>query len=125
MTLSGPVLDAADVPQLLRFYEQLLGWQIMDTGGDEWGVVRPEDGTPGHKVEIQYEPNFERPVFPSAAGRPTMQIHLDFWVEDLERGVAWAIECGAEEASWQPPDRDPARLRIMVDPAGHPFCLWI
>ena len=53
-----------------------------------------------------------------------MQWHLDWWVEDLEAGVAWAIDCGAVEASPQPSNRDLSRLRIMLDPAGHPFCLW-
>jgi hypothetical protein len=53
-----------------------------------------------------------------------MQIHLDIWVEDLTAGVAWATACGAVEADQQPSNRDPNRLRIMVDPAGHPFCLW-
>jgi hypothetical protein len=55
---------------------------------------------------------------------PTMQWHLDWWVENPEAGVAWAIECGAAEASPQPANRDLARIRIMLDPAGHPFCLW-
>jgi hypothetical protein len=31
---------------------------------------------------------------------------------------------GGVLASWQPPDRDPAGLRIMLDPAGHPLCLF-
>ncbi|WP_425554049.1 VOC family protein [Kribbella karoonensis] len=37
------------------------------------------------------------------------------------RGTWWL---GAREARQQPTDRDPHRLRIMLDPAGHPFCLW-
>lgn len=53
-----------------------------------------------------------------------MQIHLDIWVENLAAGVAWAKNCGATEASPQPAGRDLDRLRVMVDPAGHPFCLW-
>ena len=39
-------------------------------------------------------------------------------------GGAWAIECGATEAEHQPQDRNHSRLRVMLDPAGHPFCLW-
>jgi hypothetical protein len=53
-----------------------------------------------------------------------MQIHLDIWVEDVAKGVEWAIACGATEAEHQPAGRNPARLRVMLDPAGHPFCLW-
>ena len=63
-------------------------------------------------------------MWPGAAGEQGMQMHLDIWVEDLAAGVAWAIACGATEADHQPPNRDLARLRIMLDPAGHPFCLW-
>ena len=49
-----------------------------------------------------------------------MMMHLDFGVDDLADGVAWAIECGAQEAAHQPqPD-----VRVMVDPEGHPFCLF-
>ena len=53
-----------------------------------------------------------------------MQWHLDWWVDHLEAGVTWAIDCGAMEASPQPTNRDLSRLRVMLDPAGHPFCLW-
>ncbi len=53
-----------------------------------------------------------------------MQLHLDIWVEDLVAGVVWARSCGALECDRQPEGRDLSRLRVMLDPAGHPFCLW-
>lgn len=131
MQVSGPVLDAPDVVALTDFYAEFLGWEIADFDGprpgfppgDGWSRLRPPDGST--KIEIQYEPNFVRPVWPSTPGGQGMQIHLDIWVEDLAGGVAWAQQCGAVEAEQQPPDRDPAELRIMLDPAGHPFCLWM
>jgi hypothetical protein len=49
-----------------------------------------------------------------------MMMHLDIGVEDLESGVAWAVECGAVVANHQP-QRD---VRVMLDPEGHPFCLF-
>jgi catechol 2,3-dioxygenase-like lactoylglutathione lyase family enzyme len=124
------VLDAPDVPGLTRFYERLLGWRVEALAeprpgfppGDGWSRLRPADGST--KIEIQYEEHYAPPVWPGAAGRPGMQIHLDVWVEDVATGVAWAVECGATEADSQPADRDHDRLRIMLDPAGHPFCLW-
>ncbi|HUR77836.1 MAG TPA: VOC family protein [Acidimicrobiales bacterium] len=121
--MSGPVLDAADVPALAQFYERFLGWPIEDDG-PFWAVLRPETLLAGHKIEIQHEPHFVPPVWPAAAGSQGMQVHLDFWVDDLERGVAWCLECGGTEAAWQPPSRDLTHLRVMLDPAGHPFCLW-
>jgi hypothetical protein len=47
-------------------------------------------------------------------------LHLDFEVVDLEAAVAHALELGAEEAAYQPQDN----VRVMLDPAGHPFCLY-
>jgi hypothetical protein len=48
-------------------------------------------------------------------------IHLDIQVEDLEAAADFAIACGARLAEHQPR----ADLRIMLDPAGHPFCLGV
>src|SRR5262245_35745005 len=122
MRISGPTLDAPDVPLLTRFYEQLLGWEIEALEGDGWSRLRPADRST--KSEIQYEEHYTRPVWPGAPETQGMQLHLDIWVEDVRAGVAWALACGATEAAPQPSNRDPSRLRIMLDPAGHPFCLW-
>lgn len=130
--MSGPCLDAPDVTELVRFYEKLLGWEVDELygarpgkpPGDGWGRVRPPDKAPGQKIEVQWDEHYQPPVWPGEAGRPGMQMHLDIWVEDVERGVEWAIECGATQAEPQPSGRDPSRLRVMLDPAGHPFCLW-
>jgi Glyoxalase-like domain len=48
------------------------------------------------------------------------QIHLDLDVEDLGAAVAAAELLGAVVAQFQPV---PEARRIMLDPAGHPFCL--
>jgi predicted enzyme related to lactoylglutathione lyase len=121
MRLSGPVLDAADAIGLAHFYEQLLGWATTDSfigprGG--WAVIRPPDGS--LKMEFQGGPEYRRPVWPAVPGEQQMMIHLDIAVDDLERGVAHAIELGARVAEHQPrPD-----VRVMLDPEGHPFCLF-
>lgn len=47
-------------------------------------------------------------------------IHLDVAVDDLAAGVAWAIDAGATLADYQPQ----TDVRVMLDPAGHPFCLF-
>jgi catechol 2,3-dioxygenase-like lactoylglutathione lyase family enzyme len=128
--MSGPCLNAPDVAELTRFYEQLLGWDIEELAGPRpgrppgagWSRLRPADRST--KIEIQFEEHYIRPVWPGAAGEQGMQMHLDIWVEDVAAGVAWATACGAAEAEPQPANRNPSRLRIMLDPAGHPFCLW-
>lgn len=130
MRVTGPVLDAPDVAVLTRFYERLLGWEVEELHGprpghppgDGWSRLRPPDGST--KIEIQFEEHHIRPVWPGAPGAQGMQLHLDVWVEDVAAGVAWAVACGATEADHQPENRDHDRLRVMIDPAGHPFCLW-
>ena len=127
MRMSGPVLDAADVPRLTAFYERLLGWEVVAREGprdgyppgDGWALLRPADGST--KIEIQGEPMYERPTWPAAAGEQQMMIHLDILTPNLDDGVAWAIECGAEVCEAQP--QKPGDHVIMRDPAGHVFCM--
>jgi len=52
-------------------------------------------------------------------------LHLEVEVDDVEAAVARALALGRTAAAWQPPDRDPARLRVVLDPAGHPLCLFV
>jgi hypothetical protein len=49
-----------------------------------------------------------------------MMIHLDIEADDLDDAVAWAIEAGATLAEHQPQEG----VRVLLDPAGHPFCLF-
>jgi hypothetical protein len=48
-------------------------------------------------------------------------MHLDFQVDDLDAAVAHAVDLGAQEARYQPQDD----VRVLLDPAGHPFCLYL
>lgn len=47
--------------------------------------------------------------------------HFDFQVGDLDEAVAEALALGATLASDQPQDT----VRVLLDPAGHPFCLCL
>jgi hypothetical protein len=58
-------------------------------------------------------------VWPEQPGQLTKMIHLDIRVDDLDAAVAHALDSGARLAEHQPR----TDLRIMLDPAGHPFCL--
>ena len=126
MRIVGPVFDAADPIALAAFYERLLGWPIVASEGpregypddDGWAKVRSPAGD--MKIEFQWEQLYTPPTWPPAPGRQQMMIHLDIEVDDLEAGVAWAVECGARVAGHQPQEG----VRVMLDPAGHPFCLF-
>jgi hypothetical protein len=50
-----------------------------------------------------------------------MMLHLDIGVSDLATAVEDAVELGAALSSHQPQDD----VRVLLDPAGHPFCLYI
>jgi hypothetical protein len=48
-------------------------------------------------------------------------MHLEIQVDDLDEAVTYALGVGAELADYQPQDS----VRVMLDPAGHPFCLYL
>src|SRR4051794_16060824 len=115
----GVVLDAPDAASLAQFYQRLLGWTLF-TDTDGAATLAPSESA-GYNLAFQTEPNYTRPVWPSEPGKPIMMLHLDLEVDDLESAVAYAVEVGGELAEFQPQDG----VRIMLDPAGHPFCLYV
>ena len=115
--LTAPVLDAPDPGGLAAFYERLLGWQRTQDEPD-WVVLVSPDGR--QRISFQAEPAHVRPVWPAGPGEQQMQVHLDIAVHGLAAGVAWAEACGAVRAAHQPQDE----VMVLLDPAGHPFCLF-
>lgn len=114
----GVVLDAPDARELARFYASLLGWKIHSEEPD-FATIAPPDGVA--YVGFQTSSEYVRPVWPAVEGRQQMMLHLDLEVSDLEAAVAHTTELGAAVAEFQPQDN----VRVMLDPAGHPFCLYV
>jgi catechol 2,3-dioxygenase-like lactoylglutathione lyase family enzyme len=114
----GVVLEAPDPPALARFYSDLLGWEIAkeDSG---WAAIAPPEGV--SYLAFQFSEGYVPPVWPAQEGAQRITMHLDFEVVDLPAAVAHARELGAREAGHQPQDN----VRVMLDPAGHPFCLYL
>jgi len=83
------------------------------------GGPRPSEDA-GYNFSFATEKNYSRPVWPTVDGEPQMSLHLDIEVDDLEQAVAYAVGVGAEQAEYQPQET----VRVMLDPAGHPFCLY-
>jgi hypothetical protein len=114
--LSSTVLGASDPGGLASFYRALLGWEVRDEGPGSV-VLGPQGGGTG--LSFQREDSHVPPTWPAGPGDQQMQAHLDLGVEDLAAGEARAIALGASLAAHQPrPD-----VRVLLDPAGHPFCL--
>lgn len=128
LQLTSVTIGAPAPRELAEFYARLLSAQVTASEvarpGEPpeagWAQVRTSSEFGRITLNLEYEAHHERPVWPSEPGRQQIQEHLDIWVDDLDGSVAWAVECGAELAEHQPQDD----VRVLLDPAGHPFCLF-
>jgi catechol 2,3-dioxygenase-like lactoylglutathione lyase family enzyme len=117
-TVTHVNLGAADPLRLGRFYAQLFGWRLERE--DPLFVV-VTDPAGGVGVSCQYEQHHVPPTWPARAGEQQMQLHLEVQVDDLSGAVAHALASGATLAEFQPQED----VRVCLDPAGHPFCLYL
>ena len=115
--ISAVTLSSPNPPELARFYAQLLGWEITKNSRGWVELPNPHGGI---GLSFHIEEQFERPVWPSEAGKQQMQVHLEIHVDSLDAGCAHARECGATMAEYQPQDD----VRVHLDPDGHPFCIY-
>lgn len=113
-------VDCPEPLALARFYAALLQWEIAYQDA-EWACV----GAPGAAqgaypgITFQRNPAYQPPVWPGEADAQQQMAHLDFAVDDLEKAVQHALTCGATVA----PAQFSEGWTVMLDPAGHPFCL--
>ena len=118
LRLASIVLECTDAQEMKRFYQRLLGWEVRADEGD-WVILRNAEGLPN--ISIQADPAYVRPTWPGEPERQQMMLHLDIWVDDLDAAGEHAIAAGAVLADYQPQER----VRVYLDPAGHPFCLFL
>jgi catechol 2,3-dioxygenase-like lactoylglutathione lyase family enzyme len=103
---------------MAEFYGALLGWEVTYSEAD-YVLMRDPDGGTG--LSFQTEPGYREPTWPAESHRQRKMLHLDIEVADLDASVAHALALGARLADHQPQER----VRVMLDPAGHPFCLFL
>ena len=104
-------LDCADPGELARFYLALLGGETLWSSPRSTGIRVPGGGV----LVPQRVEGYQPPEWP---GSPL--VHLDLTGgSDLDGAVARAVAAGAREAAFQPGPR----FRVLLDPAGHPFCI--
>jgi Glyoxalase-like domain len=111
--LGSIALDCADPGPLSRFWADLLGGQVAFTNDDFAAVKTDRMWLAATRVE-DYVP----PTWPE--GPVPKQLHLDLAVDDLDEAEERAVSLGAVRAETQPA---PERYVVLLDPAGHPFCL--
>ncbi len=106
--------DCPDALALADFYSSIIGGDLVP--GDDEGWV--ELHTPTGKLAFQQIDDHRPPTWPD--GDVPQQAHIDIDVVNLDGAEAAVLRLGARGADVQP---SPDRFRVMIDPAGHPFCL--
>jgi glyoxalase superfamily protein len=111
--LGAITLDCDDPPALADFWTALLDGEVIFSS-DDIVAVRTDRGS----LAAVRVPDYRPPTWPGDS--LPKQMHLDLTVEDLDAAEAEAVRLGARRVEEQP---DPQRWRVLLDPAGHPFCL--
>ncbi|MEU9925634.1 VOC family protein [Streptomyces griseoluteus] len=117
--LAAFVLGTPDPPALADFYRTLLGWDEVEREPDWVRLRPPERERPG--LSFQLEKDHRPPSWPSGPGEQQMQAHLDIQVDDLAAETERACALGATVEEHQPQDD----VRVLRDPHGHLFCLFL
>lgn len=132
IALSTLCLDCHDAQEMARFYGHLLGWEPTFVE-DNWVLMRDPAGGVG--LSFQAEAGYVPPTWPETPERQQKMMHLDVRVvpadggdpagpagqEALDAAAEVALAGGGRLAEYQPRED----LRIILDPAGHPLCLFL
>ena len=103
------------VHAMVDFYTRLLDLTLESSEDDPFPFLSGKD------VRIVLQP-FDGFLPPSWPGNERgIQLHLDLSVKDLPLAAAYAKSIGAIES----PVQYSKNWHIMLDPAGHPFCLCL
>jgi catechol 2,3-dioxygenase-like lactoylglutathione lyase family enzyme len=128
LALTSITIGAPDPRGLADFYARLLDRPVTTVygpGPDEpseggWAQIASPDAS-APTLNFEYERRWQTPIWPAEPDRPVATQHLDIHVDDLDAGVRHAIAEGATLAVTQPQED----VRVLIDPAGHPFCLFL
>jgi hypothetical protein len=114
-SIIGIALDCPNANDLADFYMRLTGWK-KEISSDEWAALRTPEGI---LLVFQTIDDYEPPIWPWEKGKQQQMMHIDFLVDNLSEAEALALENGATKSEIQYHDTS----TVMLDPAGHPFCL--
>jgi len=113
----GIAFDCRNANELADFYVKLTGWE-KEIASEDWAALRMPQGP---LLVFQTVANYQAPVWPWQDDKQQQMAHIDFLVEDLNKAVQQALDCGAVKAKQQYYKTS----IVMFDPSGHPFCLSI
>lgn len=106
-------LDAPDPAVLSRFYQEVLGVEVYFDSPDFIALKGAST-----LLTIQRITGLPPVTWPD--GPVPKQFHLELAVDDLDAAEKAVLAAGATRPDIQPA---PDRWRVLIDPAGHPFCL--
>jgi hypothetical protein len=107
-------LDCDDPTKVAEFWAAMLGGKISYSSDDFVGVELPGGMWIGAVRSSGHKPA-EWPE-----GNTPQQFHFDVAVDDMDEAEQAARGLGAVKANHQ---SAPDRWRVLIDPAGHPFCV--
>ncbi|CPR08583.1 glyoxalase/bleomycin resistance protein/dioxygenase [Mycobacterium bohemicum DSM 44277] len=111
--LGAVSIDCADPAALADFYKNVLDVGVMFSSEDFVALQGA-----GVLLTFQRVADHQPPSWPT--GAVPKQLHLELAVKDLDAAEARIIGLGAAKADVQP---NPDNWRVLIDPAGHPFCI--
>lgn len=114
-SIIGIAFDCLDANELADFYVALTGWK-KELSSEEYAALRTPEGI---LLVFQTVENYVPPVWPWKNGMQQQMAHIDYKIDNLHEAVEHALKCGAKKADVQFYDTS----TVMLDPAGHPFCL--
>lgn len=106
-------IDCADPTPLVDFYSRLLGMTVAYQDEN----VAMITGENGPAIGFGKVDHYTPPAWPDENSEK--QFHLDLKVEDIDAAETVAVGFGATVPEHQPG----GTWRVLLDPAGHPFCL--
>lgn len=109
-------IDCADPGPVADFWTALLGWEVAYRD-ENYAMLQSTDGS---RLGFGRVEGYAAPAWPNPNG--TKQFHLDIGTEDVATTEARCVELGATVPDAQPGGE---RWRVLLDPAGHPFCLTV
>ena len=113
--LAMMTLDCADTEALSTFWSAVLGWEVT-ASGEGYAMLGAPGGGPA--LGVGQVEGYVAPGWPNEHG--SKQYHFDLAVADIEAAATRCVELGATRPHDQPGD---GRWVVLLDPAGHTFCL--
>jgi catechol-2,3-dioxygenase len=110
--LAAVTLDCPDTKRLATFYAEITGGTVTNVD-EHWATVI----SPSGRMDFQRVDSYSPPAWPGPA---SIQMHLEFHVDDRAAAEERVLKAGATKYDFQP---NSEQCYVYADPAGHPFCL--